>query len=137
MNVNEQIIKILDELGESFGIAVDWSNKNVLLYIKEIGDKIVRYDLGKSIFQLIFSLILSVSIVILFQKIYRTIKTEKKTILMDYGSPSLLCAILVIVMIIIFILLLASIFDSICWIYQDIVFPEKTIIEFVQKYLNK
>ena len=45
MEMSEQIIKVLDSVCEKFGIAIDWTNNNVLPYIQQLGDKIVKHDL--------------------------------------------------------------------------------------------
>ena len=48
MNVNvsfsDELIKILDYLFEKFGVAIDWTNKDVMPYLKSLADKIVVWE---------------------------------------------------------------------------------------------
>lgn len=45
MTVSEQIIQVLDNLGEKFGLAIDWSPENILPYANELMNKAVSYEL--------------------------------------------------------------------------------------------
>lgn len=36
--MNEEIIKILDYIGSKFGVAIDWTDKNVTPYLQELHD---------------------------------------------------------------------------------------------------
>lgn len=41
--ISDEVIKILDYIFAKFGIVVDWSSTELLPYIKELSEKIVRY----------------------------------------------------------------------------------------------
>lgn len=47
--MGEEIIKVLDYLGTQFGIAIDWSDKNVMPYLQELANKYIHYELATSI----------------------------------------------------------------------------------------
>ena len=49
MNISNEIIKILDDLGERFGIAVDWSNKNIIPYLEELCDRFINWQITTSV----------------------------------------------------------------------------------------
>ena len=49
MEVSEQIIQVLDALGKKFGIAVDWSQQNVLPWLEKLAEKLVAYELYSSV----------------------------------------------------------------------------------------
>lgn len=53
-----EIIKVLDELCNKFGIVVDWTDQNVLPYIQELSTKCVNWKMGISIVHLIYGIIL-------------------------------------------------------------------------------
>lgn len=40
--MSEEIIKILDHIGSKFGVAIDWTDKNVMPYLQELADKIYQ-----------------------------------------------------------------------------------------------
>lgn len=54
MTVSEQIIQVLDNLGEKFGLALDWSSENILPYVSELMNKAVSYELWMNIIIFIF-----------------------------------------------------------------------------------
>jgi hypothetical protein len=41
--MSEEIIKVLDELGKRFGIALDWSNQNIMPYLQELMRRFICY----------------------------------------------------------------------------------------------
>ena len=49
MTVSEQIIKVLDALGEKIGIAVDWTSQNVVPVAQQICERYIRYEIVMSI----------------------------------------------------------------------------------------
>ena len=144
MEMSEQIIKVLDSVCEKFGIAIDWTSNNVLPYIQQLGDKIVKYDLCISIVYLVIFFIIFVGSIILSKymlKCYKNSKdSEKDSLLFEHVSfgnvPSDVGAMLIIIIIALFIFSIIGIRDNIMQIIQDITFPEKTIIEFIKPYLN-
>jgi hypothetical protein len=42
--MSEEIIKTLDELGKRFGIAIDWSNQNIIPYLQELLKRFICYQ---------------------------------------------------------------------------------------------
>lgn len=47
--VSEQIIEVLNVLCDKFGLAIDWTEQNVLPYAQELAEKMVSYELWTSI----------------------------------------------------------------------------------------
>lgn len=41
--MSKEIIKVLDELGKRFGIALDWSNQNIMPYLQELMRRFICY----------------------------------------------------------------------------------------------
>ena len=56
--VSDQIIKVLDNLCDKFGLAIDWSSKNVQPYLKELMAKCVNYKFSIATMWLISGIIL-------------------------------------------------------------------------------
>ncbi len=143
MEVSDQIIKVLDKVSEKFGIVVDWSSKNILPYIQQLGDRIVKYDLYKSIFWLVLcviAIIASSSLIKLICKGYKNTKinNEENIFFEDICGPSPTFTTIILVVFIIFLLvfIIVGFITNVNNIIQDILLPEKTIVEFIKPYLN-
>ena len=140
MEISEQVIKVLDAVCDKFGIAIDWTSNNVIPYIQQLGNKIITYDVCNSIMWLVIGSVIPLTVAILIKKFLNKKKLEAKEnkIINDYyytdGSldeGAWCCYAMIIVLIIIAIILTTSNIES---IIQDVVFPEKTIIEFITQY---
>ena len=53
-----QIIEVLNDICEKFGVAVDWTSKNVQPYLKELMTKCVNYKLATDIVWLVVGIVL-------------------------------------------------------------------------------
>lgn len=56
--VSSQIIDVINELCSKFGIAIDWSQKNVQPYLESLVIKAVNYELYSSIMWIVIGVIL-------------------------------------------------------------------------------
>ena len=56
MTVSEQIIQVLDALGEKIGIAVDWTSQNVVPVAQQICERYIRYEIAMSILWMVLEL---------------------------------------------------------------------------------
>ena len=55
--VSNQIIEVLNEICNKFGLAIDWTSKNVQPYLQELIAKCVAYKFATSIMWLIFGIL--------------------------------------------------------------------------------
>ena len=60
MNVSDQIIQVLDALCEKFGLAVDWSGKNVIPYLKELSTRIISWEIATSILWIVIGVVMTI-----------------------------------------------------------------------------
>lgn len=81
--MSEEIIKVLDNLCEKFGIAIDWTSQNVVPYLKELVGRFINYEVVTSIFWIIVGVIAIIIPVIVIKKIS---KYAEKKIEEDYYS---------------------------------------------------
>ena len=58
--MSAEIIAILDNLAERFGVAVDWSSEYVIPYLQDLVQRLVRYELSISVALLILFPVISV-----------------------------------------------------------------------------
>ena len=42
--MSDEIIKVLDELGKRFGIAIDWSSQNIIPYLQDLMKRFICYQ---------------------------------------------------------------------------------------------
>lgn len=56
--MSAQIIEVLNDICEKFGVVVDWTSKNVQPYLKELMTKCVNYKLATDIVWLVVGVIL-------------------------------------------------------------------------------
>ena len=140
MEVSEQVIKVLDAICDKFGIAIDWTSNNVIPYIQELGNKIITYDICSSIMWLVIGSVIPLIVAILIKKFLNQKKLEAKESSNAYyyadGSldeGALYCYLIIGILLVIAIVIGTISSQS---IIQDIVFPEKTIIEFIKPYIK-
>ena len=55
--VSNKIIEVLNEICNKFGLAIDWTSKNVQPYLQELMTKCVAYKFATSIMWLIFGIL--------------------------------------------------------------------------------
>ena len=49
---------VLQKLAEQFGLALDFSKENVIPYLQQLAERVVRYEVGQSIFWMVIGSIL-------------------------------------------------------------------------------
>lgn len=129
----DEIIKVLNELTEKFGLSIDWTDENVVLYIEELCDKFVKYEVATSVVWLILG------IIFLFVGIWGIKKTkycynryqENKYSYWDLGT--------IFVGVVTGNVLLIGIIVIICQVLDIVTcstFPEKMIIEEIKLIYN-
>lgn len=120
INFTKEMIEVLEYLFNKFGIAMDWSNKEIIPYIKELAGKIVAYESGVAWLWII------VGAVALITGIIGLI------IALNTGCDgwAVITAIVGVVGIILIV----------CFAHKVIAcktFPEKVILDYIQNTLNK
>lgn len=135
--MSEEIIKVLDNLGEKFGIAIDWSSQNVLPYLQDLMSRFITYKNCSAIIGIVVSamfIILSIILgVIICKKLKSYYESQQYRCKSDENfSYGLIwfCAGLIIL---IFAIVL---FCNINGIFKNIYIPEATIIEYINSLAN-
>ncbi|MPM29864.1 hypothetical protein SDC9_76405 [bioreactor metagenome] len=130
MEVSDQIIKVLDNLSEKVGIAVDWSQQNILPYLQELMAKYINYEIMTSIVWIIVMFVLCAVFFLVAKAFSKRAKKDE----WDEDSPN--CWAAIAGWVIFGILSFASIFVIVTQtmdIVRCVTFPEMQIIE----YLNQ
>lgn len=131
MTVSEQIIQVLDNLGEKFGLAIDWSSKNILPYVNELMNKAVSYELWMNIISLALVMIMTIISWVVFCK---TIK-KKNFSWYDMNGLSWIGIISLSFGIVFSTVFIVVLLINIPTIIACLTFPEKVIFDMVQSML--
>jgi len=78
MNWSDEVIKLLDDLGERFGVVFDWTQENVAPFISQLTRNIVTYKLVASI------LAAGLALAFVSTSIFLLLKENKRIKLFDY-----------------------------------------------------
>ena len=132
--MSNEIIKLLDDLGRRFGIAIDWSSENVLPYLKDLMSRFTSYEIMTSIAWIVIAVagIVGCSIAIYAINKY-TNKMLQKRPYSDWNIAKALLIILFSVMIGCFAL---CIITQVCDIITCYTIPEKMIFEYLNCLLS-
>ena len=128
--MSEEIIKILDDLGSRFGIAIDWTSENILPYLQDLMERFIAYKNAVAIFWIILlSIIFGILIFFIVELIrYRKKKDE------DYDEEFFIfcMAFILLILTIVICFLVINIHNLI----QNIYIPELTVIEYLKSNIN-
>ena len=117
--MSNEIIKVLEYLGEKFGIAIDWTQQNVLPYVQDLAGRFVKYYTIKEIISVVICALMGivgfVFVGILISSYVKVNQTREDRILMEYYNgvePSILG--LVVIVVAAFCLLVGCIGTPVC-----------------------
>ena len=125
MTVSSEIIEVLDYLGEKFGIAIDWTNNNVLPYLQTLVDKFIQWEIFTSI--LWIAIVVFVIAMIIGLMNLKGIREFNKEVC--DGELWILAGIIIFGF---FVVICVQIFD----IVECNIFPEKVLYDFIKEMLN-
>lgn len=119
--MSSEIIRVLDELCARFGIAIDWSQENIMPQLETLSQKLVRYEYATSKMWLIFGLIL---IAIGIGLINMDCRFDADGLLATFGVITIVIGAVIVM-----------------WQITDIIacntFPEKVVLDYLKGYLKK
>lgn len=131
--MSSQIIEVLDNLAQKFGIAIDWTNQNIAPYLTELMDKYVKY---KAIFLIGIFIILFLITGLMIIISYKNIKKRGKNFDPDFFLRDFLSVVILISGIIGFVLVFIVFLCNLSDLVACFVFPEKIIFDYVSSFLN-
>lgn len=127
MNFSEEIINVLDYLGDKMGIAIDWTGSNVLPYVEQLCAKYIQWEISTSIIWIVLHILFIIFIAIAGFKLSKKVYDEYD----DFDG--IICYVLFSIIIFIFgCCIIIQIFD----ITKCICFPEIQIYEYVTSLMN-
>ena len=126
MQVSEQIITVLDNLAQRFGVVIDWSQQNVLPYVQELAAKYIKWEMLTSSIWLCGGIALCVICLVLANKSIKVYKHHDTDTGEDIACFAFLLGVIA------FVIIGTQTHD----IIQCIVFPEFQLFGFVQGLLQ-
>ena len=120
--MSDEIIKVLDDLSERAGIAIDWTSQNVLPYLQELCDKYISYEIWTSAVYIFICLTSAILMLYGISKLHDILNDVDDGFLLVFG----------IVLIVSLVVMVVQIFD----IVTALTFPEKLIYEYISYYAN-
>lgn len=79
MEISKQITEVLDALCEKFGIAIDWTSKNILPYIEQLLDKFINWEIATSVFWIGMMLLIALIVFLIAKQVHKTYNKIKET----------------------------------------------------------
>lgn len=76
--MGDEIIKVLDKIGEQFGVAIDWSNANVMPYLQDLMTRYVDYMFYTSVVYLVLGIVFFIIGLLLFRHAYKLYKEDEE-----------------------------------------------------------
>ena len=124
--MSNEIIKVLDNLAQKFGIAIDWTSQNIMPYIENLMSRYIQYNIAS----LSIALVIEIIGIIIFIKILMSALKEKKQKeywdWLDEGAARLT------ILIILGIVLIIAIPVTIDCLLRSIFIPEVTILNYIK-----
>lgn len=130
--VVDQVIQVIEYLGQKFGIAIDWSTENVLPLAQTLMEKIARWCVAENVFFVALSLVgLILGIIVLT-------KCIKKLPSIDYNDEvgQTLCIGGLILFGVIGIAGVIGLCVNTYYLVQSICFPELAVFEYIQSFIS-
>lgn len=129
--MSTEIIKILDAICDKFGLAIDWTSQNVMPYVEQLCEHIIRYELISSSIYMVLLLIPIIALIT-----FCIYEFKKASQCYDYCEAFDKQMYATLAMILSFLLILVFVFQ-LNDVITALTFPEKTIIEFISQYTQK
>lgn len=133
--MSDEIIKVLDAIGDKFGIMIDWTQQNVQSYIQDLCQRVTQYKLTTNIVGLVITIfLLSIGIIWLIYTINTTTGYKNRYSLSDDDKfkRQIICFIASPIMILIGLIVTITLVDNIC---MCLFIPEKILINELQSIL--
>lgn len=118
--------EMLQKLAEKFGLMLDWSSSTAIPYLQQLAERVVRFEVGQSIFWMIIGIIFIIVGIGLFVFVYKKYKAEEyfdEEILFWISLVGVICVVAGV------IIVGCQVYDLVTCYYL----PEKILFRYVSK----
>ena len=131
--MSSEFEKALDAVCDKFGIAVDWSSKNVIPYVQELSTRVVHFKMASAIFFAVVGILMVVSIILWVKLIKYCDKRYKEEKWSDWdAAKGLSIGACIICVVIGMYVVLYSVYDIVAYS----VLQKKALVDFISTYMN-
>ena len=133
--MSEEVIKILDDLSQRFGIAIDWSSQNILPYLQDLMTRLIQYKNIQATIWIVVSVIMFILVGIILRVALKYIdkyydRDEYSSVYdEDRALAKVFAWFIAGIFIFAFILVITL---NIRGLIQNIYLPEATIVEYIK-----
>lgn len=131
--MSEEIIKILDNLGERLGIAIDWTSENILPYLQDLMSRFIGLKNVQAIIWLVISAVVILLTILVIIGTIKYIKKQDKTSY-EYEDKVFVCGLIDFAIGMLAIIFLTILLCNTFGLIQNIYTPELTLLEYITNY---
>lgn len=140
--MGNEVIKVLNHLGDQFGVAIDWSSTNVMPYLNDLMTRMIKYGIYINIYHIIYAIFITalfiIVTIVLYKIAYKMIsKSEENEEYVNSAKIlSTAFAISLVTTVIVALIEIGNIKDCIADIIELNTVPEKYVIEVIQDKID-
>lgn len=140
--MGNEVIKVLNHLGDQFGIVIDWSSANVMPYLNDLMTRMIKYGMYINIYHIIYAIFITalfiIVTIVLYKIAYKIIlKSEENEEYVNSAKIlSTAFAISLVVTVIVALIEIGNIKECIADIIELNTVPEKYVIEVIQDKID-
>lgn len=125
MQVSDQIIAVLDNLCEKFGLAIDWTSETILPYVTTLLTKLVSYEIWTSVAYIIFAVLGIIACVVII-----------KQSIAHFDDLDIFTMMAISLGVVVGGVAVVKIGTEIMDIIKCVTFPELFVFEYIQNLIN-
>lgn len=130
--MSEEIIKVLDNLGQKFGIVIDWTSQNVMPYLQDLLGRFISLKNAEAITWIVISALVILGSIIV---IIATRKWTKRNKFNSYDDEMFIAFLLYWIMGFLIFISIVVLLSNIFGLMQNIFVPEVTVLKYIQNNL--
>lgn len=140
--MGNEVIKVLNHLGDQFGVAIDWSSANVMPYLNDLMTRMIKYGIYINIYHIIYAIFITAVFIIVTIVLYKIAckmilrSEENEEYINSAKILSTAFAISLVTTVIVTLIEIGNIKDCIADIIELNTVPEKYVIEIIQDKID-
>lgn len=133
MKFSQEIINVLNYLGQKFGIAIDWTSENVVPYLQDLGARYIRYEVFTSIAWMVAIPAITILFAIPLAIFHRKAKNLDYD---DYYATVVFAIIFWIIFVIMAIASICVVGTQVFDVIECYTIPERVILEYLKTLID-
>lgn len=140
--MGNEVIKVLNHLGDQFGVAIDWSSANVMPYLNDLMTRMIKYGIYINIYHIIYAIFITAIFIIVTIVLYKIAckmilrSEENEEHINSAKILSTAFAISLVTTVIVALIEIGNIKDCIADIIELNTVPEKYVVEIIQDKID-